>query len=143
MKRALVKLSKVKPPAGLKPLFDDPPLVGDEKWEDYDNFFSLVAADFSPRDVIEWLYTRDFTDLSWEIRRERKLKLVYIKSIDGKVEFSTPPWDPIDASDRRIASYELRRMAVLRMMAHYDETLARRFKASADVIERQFSEAAE
>jgi hypothetical protein len=83
MSRALVKLSKVKqikPPAALAQLFADPPLAGDEKQEDFDNLFSAVAAAVNPGDAIAWLLTRDITDLSWEIRRERRLKLQFIKS---------------------------------------------------------------
>jgi len=202
MNRALVKLSKVKqvkPPAGLAQLFDDPPLVGDEKREDYDNLFSAVAAAIDPVDAIAWLLTRDIADLSWEIKRERRLKLQVIKSqeievvrrllIPPKPEFTmdleddpndmkkeAEQWgaDPkarrgidktliemgydasyifrtalnraaehIDAIDRRIASYELRRMAAMRALEHYSEALARRVKAASDVIEGELTEAAE
>jgi hypothetical protein len=52
--------------------------------------------------------------------------------------------DGIDAIDLRIASYELRRMAALRAMEQYSEKLARRLEAaSSDIIEGQFTEAAE
>jgi hypothetical protein len=54
MNRALVKLSKVKPPAGLAQLFDDPTLVGNEKREDYNSFFAAVAAAVNPGDAIGW-----------------------------------------------------------------------------------------
>jgi hypothetical protein len=204
MNRSLVKLSKVKPPAGLAQLFDDPPLVGNEKREDYDKFFSAIATAVNPGDAIAWLFTRDVSDLSWEIRRERSLKLQVIKSAetdivggllmpprpftgelltifevdpnDEKMANEAKQWasDPkarrridktlaekgydasyiltaalnkaaehIDAIDRRIASYELRRMAALRAIEHYSETLARRLEAASDVIEGQFTEAAE
>lgn len=50
----------------------------------------------------------------------------------------------IDAVDRRIASYELRRMAALRACEHYSEKLARRIDmVSTGVIEGQFTRAAE
>ena len=212
MSRALVKLSKekrskIKPPAGLEQLFDDPPLAANEKREDYDNFFSAVAAAVNPGDAIAWLFTRDISDLSWEIRRERRLKLQVIKSaeedivrkllmppskplpftgellslsdaflVDPEAENEAKRWasdpkarrridreltekgydasyistaalnqkaDDIDAIDRRIASYELRRMAALRAIEHYSERLARRLDAASDVIEGQFTEAAE
>jgi hypothetical protein len=52
--------------------------------------------------------------------------------------------DRIDAIDRRLASYEQRRLAALKATAHYSETLARRLEtASSDVIEGEFTEAAE
>jgi glycerol-3-phosphate dehydrogenase len=52
--------------------------------------------------------------------------------------------DQIDAIDRRIASYELRRMAALKTIEQYSEILARRLETiSSDVIEGEFTEAAE
>jgi hypothetical protein len=30
-------------------------LVGNEKWEDYDNFFSAIVAAVNPSDAIAWL----------------------------------------------------------------------------------------
>ena len=172
--------------------------------EDYESLFTAIAAAANPKDAIAWLFVRDITDLSWEIRRERALKLQVIKSaqIDQVKQLLTPPapyrmleldlgvdpnaekiakkaklWasdpkvrgridkelankgydaseiltgalnraaDRIDAIDRRIASYELRRMTALRSMGHYNETLARRLEAvSSDVIEGNFTEAAE
>jgi hypothetical protein len=70
-----VKLSKIKPPAGLAKLFADPPLVGNESREDYEDVFAAIATAAKPADAIAWLYVRDITDLSWEIRRERMLKV--------------------------------------------------------------------
>jgi hypothetical protein len=199
MDRALVKRSRGKLPAGLASLFDDPPLVGNEKREDYDNFFSAIVSAVNLSDAITWLLARDFADLSWEIRRERSLKLQVIKSAQTAVvrRLLTPPqlftgglnffefnpnteteevrqWatdpkarrridkeladkgydtsyiltaalneaaDHIDAIDRRIASYELRRMTTLRAIEQYSEKSARRLAASTDIIEGQFTEA--
>jgi hypothetical protein len=73
MSRALVKLTP-RPPKELARLFADPPLVGEESREDYENLFSALAAAAKPADAIAWIYLRDFTDLTWEIRRERWLK---------------------------------------------------------------------
>jgi hypothetical protein len=66
--RALVKLS---PPAGIAELFADPPLVGNEAREEYDRLFAAIATAAKPADAIAWLFVRDITDLSWEIRREK------------------------------------------------------------------------
>jgi hypothetical protein len=201
--REIVRLDAA-PPIELAALFTDPPLAGNEVREDYESLFTAIAAAANPKDAIAWLFVRDITDLSWEIRRERALKLQVIKSaqIDQVKQLLTPPapyrmleldlgvdpnaekiakkaklWasdpkvrgridkelankgydaseiltgalnraaDRIDAIDRRIASYELRRMTALRAMGHYNETLARRLEAvSSDVIEGKFTEAAE
>lgn len=205
MSRALVKPSRIKPPAGLAKLFADPPLAGDEAREDYESLFCAIASAAKPTDAIAWLFVRDITDLSWEICRERNLKIQVIKSAqtdvvralltpskpfppaliinwevdpnDEKIAKEAKQWasDPkarrridkelaekgydathiltralneaagrIDAIDGRIASYELRRMAALRTVDQYSETLARRLKAaSSEIIEGQFTEAAE
>jgi hypothetical protein len=209
VKSPLVKVSKVVPPKELLPFFSDPPLIGDERREDYEGLFSAIAAAAKPADAIAWLFVRDITDLSWEIRRERNLKLLVIKSSHEDVvrDYLTPPapvsteltlwptvdperaeavaeaaeearrWandpkarrridkelaelgygaaeismtaftraaDSIDAIDRRLASYELRRMAALRTVERYSETLARRLEtASSKLIDGEFREAAE
>jgi hypothetical protein len=201
--RALVKLS---PPAGIAELFADPPLVGNEAREEYDRLFAAIATAAKPADAIAWLFVRDITDLSWEIRREKSLKLQNIRSAeeyvvagllrppkpftgellsftfnldpeDEKANKEASRWasdpkarqrinkaladkgydasyilraaldraaDRTDAIDRRISSYELRRMAALKTIEHYSETLARRLETvSSDVIEGEFTEAAE
>jgi hypothetical protein len=215
MGRGLAKISKVKLPTELAKLFGDPPLVGNEAREDYNKFFEAIADAVNPADAIAWLYVRDITDLSWEIKRERNLKrLVLAHAYRGKVRACLTPqlprtgiltgilqvwgeqevdaetersrsevnkkvdqWDSdprarrridnelaeqgydaeyilrealndvadlIDAIDRRIASYELRRMAALRATEHYSETLAQRLRdASSRVIDTQFTQAAE
>jgi hypothetical protein len=50
----------------------------------------------------------------------------------------------IDAVDRRLASYEMRRMIALREIERRDVNLARQLgKASTDIIDGEFSEATE
>jgi hypothetical protein len=73
MNRALVKVT-TKPPKELASFFADPPLVGGESRADYDNLFSALAAAAKPVDAIAWIYLGDFTNLTWEIKRERGLK---------------------------------------------------------------------
>lgn len=204
---------KRSPPAGIAELFADPPLVGNESREEYDRLFAAIAAAAKPADAIAWLFVRDITDLSWEIRRERNLKLQIIKThheavVRNRLTPPAPPrasfaleltlWNEIDpetakaadkaakeasqwasdpkarrkidkelaemgysaenifksalsaaadstdAIDRRLASYELRRMAALKTIEYYSEILARRLETvSSDVIEGEFTEAAE
>jgi hypothetical protein len=182
MDRALVKGSISKVPPGLASLFNDPPLVGDEKLEDYESLFSAIVAAIKPSDTVVWLLARDFTDLSWEIRRERRLKLQVIKLAEsdvvsrilstsgpsplglphmapgsGQMDKVAKQWanDPearqsidnklskkgydasyvstqamkragphIEAIDRRIATYEVRRMNALRGIEQYSEASA-------------------
>jgi hypothetical protein len=189
------------PPNELADLFADPPLVGNEKREDFDGFFSAITAAVKPVDAIAWFYTWDVVCLSWEIRRERAVKVGIIKS--AKIDFlsallklgnlvsltgtrgskiSARPngnfearqWvknpeslpeisklladsgygpsdllakayilgrDNIDAIDRRIASYEARRMAVMRAVETYNEKFARKLDAaSEDIVEAEYTD---
>jgi len=192
MGSALVKKSIGKVPPSLETLFDDPPLIGGVKREDYEKLLSLIAAAINPRDEVVWVLARDFADLSWEIRRERKYKVQIIKLEELKSKSNLlsparpslleipqmPPttdklaelWSAdaetlqimdnklakkgfdasfvmtqalkqaspqIEAIDRRIGNYELRRMAVLKTIEQYSEASARRL---ADVIEGEFTE---
>jgi hypothetical protein len=193
MSRSLVTAEKITPPKELEFFFDDPPLVGNERREDFDNLFLTIAAAVEPADAIEWMLTRDVVVYVWEIRRERRIKadIIELKRKEalressfrltkedymreqaiakGEAESSSAfkkreskpeakKEDPrsglpeayvlgsrdIDIIDTRIASYEFRRSAVLRDLASYSEAKARRAdKATRDVIDGEFTEAAE
>jgi hypothetical protein len=49
----------------------------------------------------------------------------------------------IDAVERRIASYEMRRMVILREIERRSERLARQLQKASEVLDAEFSEAAE
>jgi hypothetical protein len=51
--------------------------------------------------------------------------------------------DQINAIDRRIASYEGRRAAIVREIGRYNEALARKLNTSRKIIDGEFTEAAE
>jgi hypothetical protein len=77
--RSLVTTQHIKPPKDLEAFFDNPPLVGLERREDYDDLFSLIARAEIPSDAIDWLLLKDLADLAWEIRRERRIKMEIVK----------------------------------------------------------------
>ena len=189
MSRSLVTAKLIKPPKELEQFFDDPPLVGTERREDYENFFSMIAMAVKPVDAIDWLLVVDVAYLSWEIRRERRIKAEIIKSRQKEAQFPSElaitradfarqqilAQDPsafkkkdlkpkateddsmsllakgyirgdydIDVIDKRIASYEYRRNTALREMYLRSEKMAQLLeKASLDVIDGEFTEAAE
>ncbi len=68
------KNTAISVPKDLVRFFGEPPLVGNESRRDYDIFFDAVVSDVRPTDAIEWLYTVDVINLSWEILRERRFK---------------------------------------------------------------------
>jgi hypothetical protein len=79
MSRALVTAEKIKPPKELEVFFDDPPLVGNERREDFETLFLMIAKAVKPADVVEWIMVRDAANYCWEIRRERGIKADIIK----------------------------------------------------------------
>jgi hypothetical protein len=189
-------------PEGLAEFLDNPPLVGDETRESYNKFFAAIVAGVKPADPIDWLYTKDVVDLSWQIRRERAILAGVVelsqtevvrdllkatadssKPLDAAVyrifhvSHDAQAWasDPaarkeidarltarghppsavlaeaykrgashIDAIDKRIASYEARRIGIVREIERRNERFARDLDtASSSVIDGEFSEAAE
>jgi hypothetical protein len=75
MSRSLVTKKSFRLPKALEKLFDNPPLVGEEQREDYDAVFLAIATVVEPEDVIQWINTREFADISWELQRERRIKV--------------------------------------------------------------------
>jgi hypothetical protein len=200
--RLLTTTKHIRPPKELEALFNDVPLVGSERREDYDSFFFAIARAEPPSDAIDWILLKDFVELAWEIRRERRIKVEIVKinqteiicdllkstfdkdqklgSAVNRIFFARPKaqlWasdaesrktidlqlkekghDPdsvlaqaylrgardIDAIDKRIALAELRRNAILKEIGLRNERKAQKLaKASSDIIEGEFTEAAE
>jgi hypothetical protein len=79
MTQALVKNPSIKFPDCLAEFLDDPPLVGDETRESYNNFFAAIIVGLKPDDSIDWLYCKDVVDLFWQIRRERTILASVVK----------------------------------------------------------------
>ena len=63
----------------LERFLGDPPLIGNERLEDYLAFASRIERAAKPADDIAWLLVRDLTNIWWEIRRERFIKVEMIK----------------------------------------------------------------
>jgi hypothetical protein len=202
MTRALAKALSIKLPDSLAEFLDDPPLVGEETRESYNTFFKAIVAGLEPANPIDWLYTKDVADLSWQIRRERTVLASVVKFFHTEVvrdllkataDASNPleaavyrifsasddaqRWasDPvarkeidarlianghlppavlaeaymrgaahIEAIDKRIASYEARRVGIVREIERRNERFARDLDtASSSILDGEFSEAAE
>ena len=63
------ELSEIYPevPTAVARAIGSPPLVGDEKIEDYSAFFCLMASERKPQDTMSWLYLKDIVDQSWNL----------------------------------------------------------------------------
>ena len=86
MSRSLVKAYGPVLPVMLAKIFGPPPLVGDEEPNVYRELFSLVAKEYDPKTIGDWLLVKDMADLHWERLRERKLKAEVIK-----IHLADPP----------------------------------------------------
>ena len=62
----------------LRKLLGPPPIMKGEDASIYDEIEGRYSAAVQPRDVIEEMWVRDLTDLTWEVIRLRKLKAKFI-----------------------------------------------------------------
>jgi hypothetical protein len=85
MSQTSSEVSVFKPTNELSQVFGDPALVGPEKLEDYERLLASICSAIKPTDIIGWLLTKDITDWSWEIRRERTIKAEIIKHYQKEV----------------------------------------------------------
>jgi hypothetical protein len=79
MRKSLVAAKPIEPSKELERFFGDPPLIGNERLEDYLAFCSLIERAAKPADDIARLLVRDVVNIWWEIRRERFIKIEIIK----------------------------------------------------------------
>jgi hypothetical protein len=61
-------------PPAVAPLFSNPPVLRTEDSNAYKALLNQVAATIKPKDLIEFCWTRDFTDLWWEALRYRQMR---------------------------------------------------------------------
>jgi hypothetical protein len=79
MTSSLATSLSVKPPKEMQYFFDEAPLIGNERYEEFEALFVAIANAMKPADFISWQCVGRITDLSWYIRRERMLKNEIIK----------------------------------------------------------------
>jgi len=152
------------PPDEVQALFGDPPLLRGEDVRLYKNLMGQFAKLVEPKDMIEWWWVKDITDHSWEIRRLRRFKVLFIElsrdmmhlhdqmravAVDENDEYESPPVPDSEkhsaelfmhrigqykSVDTLIASAELRRAHTLREIEHRREYVARRLRKASDEI---------
>jgi hypothetical protein len=67
------------PPVEIQALFGDPPLLRGEDIGLYNELMGHFAKLVDPKDMIEWWWVKDITDHSWEIRRLRRFKVLFVE----------------------------------------------------------------
>jgi hypothetical protein len=61
-------------PSELNAFLEPSPVLPDEDLKDYEFIKQMMIDDVSPQTNMEWLWTLDLVELSWEIIRYRRLK---------------------------------------------------------------------
>src|SRR5216684_1557616 len=61
-------------PNEIRAFMEQPSLLLGENQRDYEILRQMVIDDIQPRTNIEWLWTLDLIELSWEVLRYRRLK---------------------------------------------------------------------
>ena len=79
MKKSMTPAKPIESSKELERFLGDPPLIGNERLEDYLAFASRIERAAKPADDIARLLVRDLTNIWWEIRRERFIKVQIIK----------------------------------------------------------------
>jgi hypothetical protein len=62
-------------------LLGPPPLIAGESLVEYEELESKLAATVMPKDFLETIWVRDVVDLTWEIRRQRRIKAGFLTSV--------------------------------------------------------------
>ena len=151
-------------PTEIRALFGDPPLLRGEDTRLYNNLMNQFTALIEPKDIIEWWWVKDMTDHTWEIRRLRRFKILFIElrrdqDVDHRAgfaliaeghgagyevsvregekdsaDFFSSRIDQYKNVDKLIASAELRRDRTLREIERRRESLSRRLRQASDQI---------
>jgi hypothetical protein len=121
-----------------------PPLIPFDDRAAYDRLLGAVTEAMKPADFFEVIWTRDITDLQWEIARFRRIKANFIKahlqddfgdneSKEMSAVINNIP--EIESLDHRIATYEGRRNAACREAERHRANLGNRLQRAAEQIE--------
>ena len=112
---------------------------------EYDRVVMLVRSDDDPERKEQLQIAAEWARFPDE--RPHHNKELIEKGFCVKPIIENALWDSavqVDMIDKRIASYEARRNVALRELDRHDESVARRLnKASLDIIDGEFTEAAE
>jgi hypothetical protein len=144
-------------PAHVELVFGDPPLLRGEDDGIYYTLMERFAELVEPKDMIEWWWVKDMTDHTWEIRRLRRFKVLFVELGRDEVLFNrrliahgdekTVPESEKDIAeffkyhinqykdlDKLIASAEARRDRTLREIERRRDDLARRLREASNEI---------
>jgi hypothetical protein len=65
-------------------LLGPPPLIEGESSAEYQDLVERISAVMKPKDMLDEIWMRDVVDLTWEIQRNRRLKVALLDSVMPK-----------------------------------------------------------
>jgi hypothetical protein len=162
-KKQLIIRGATQMPAAIKKLWGPPPVHQSESQEDYWRLAVAMAQAVEPANAIEWIYLKDVTDYTWNIRELRKYQAQIIRVAEqkyheihpnsqavnaryyatdlGEAELFLDRLETFESINKLLEVAEGRRTAMLNEIESYRKILASRLrKASNDIIEGDFSE---
>lgn len=147
MSRSRAIARAAEPPKELLPFLKPPPLVGQEREEDYHKLCAAIAPAEMPKDTVAWLLLDTIIDATWELRREKALKAATIEILLKEVVLdllkdTVDATDSIEAQRYRIfdASDEADRWARGgKARKEIEAKLARRGYSEAELLARAYS----
>lgn len=83
--KAKTQFAKLLVPPEIRYLFGGPSLLPGEDSEHYNRLFSAFATAVDPKDLVEWMWTRDIADCTWEIERIHRWKTAIVHAGSTKV----------------------------------------------------------
>jgi hypothetical protein len=91
-------------PTEVRALFGDPPLLRGEEASLYNNLMDQFSKLVEPKDMIEWWWVKDITDHTWEIRRLRRFKVLFVelrrdKVVENRELYNAPKYEPAPVPD--------------------------------------------
>ena len=123
-------------------LFGRAPILKGEDSEAYDALFARISMDVKPTDIIEEIWIRDVADLTWEILRWRKLKIILLEQMedhDLSYDYSgrtfSSQLEIVERVDRLITIAEGRRNGALREIDRHRLFLAQMLRDKIRDIE--------
>ena len=113
MKKSMTPAKPIESSKELERFFGDPPLIGNERLEDYLAFSSMIERAAKPADDIARLLVQDLVKIWWEIRRERLIKVHIIKQKQREAVAQVGHTRADYERDRRAAERMLRVMRTM------------------------------
>jgi hypothetical protein len=108
MTKSMIAAKPIEPSKELERFFGDPPLIGNERLEDYLVFWSLIEKAAKPADDIARLLVWDLRNVWWEIRRERAIKVKIIKQKQQEADATSSLYTRADFERERQRMFEPR-----------------------------------